>query len=80
MAVCDAVLNALRAAHPLARLVHHHPDAALLQAVGRAQPRDSAADDRYRAHAEPRAASKAASSASPCAAEVNAASNAEGAR
>ena len=69
-----------RPADAIAGLVHHHPNAALLQSIGGGEAGDAAADDRYRAHAEPSAASNAASSASPCAAEVNAASKADGAR
>ena len=68
------------AAHPLAGLVHHDPRPALLQAVRRRQSGDAAADDRYRSHAEASAVSSAASSASPCTAEVNDASNADGGR
>ena len=52
----------------------------LLQAVRRGQPGEAPADDRYRTHAEPSAASNAASSTSPCTADVNEASNADGGR
>ena len=68
------------AAGAVGGLVHHDPDAAPLEAVGRGQTRDPGPDDRYRRHVEARAASIAASSASPWTADVNAASNAEGGR
>ena len=75
-----AALGPHHPADPFGGLVDDDPLATLLEAIGRGETSEPPADDRYRAHAEPRAASNAASSVSPCTAEVNAASKAEGAR
>jgi hypothetical protein len=61
-------------------LVHDDSRAQPLEAMGRHEPGDPGADDRYRCHAPASAFPSSSSSASPWAEEVNAASKAEGGR
>ena len=78
--VAVVLLGADHAAEPVARLVEDDAYTSLLQSVGGGETSESSADDGYRCHADDNAASSAPSSSSPCAAEVKAASKAEGAR
>ena len=73
-------LGADHPAGPVAALVHHDADAAPLEPVGRREPGDPGADDRYRRHVAASADASTSNSDSPWTAEVNAASKAEGGR